>query len=658
MSQPVKKRNIFKKISYYFRVDFKTIQGKLTGGFLSMALISFILIQAANYQWNKILENRNLLIEQVQPTKFYAAEVLDKVQESFNIVEKGLLFSDERFWSDYDNIAQRIANDEKLLKKYIDKSNNNNLVVLYAKLDNQIGNYKKELRQLRSIYLKRREIVGIENVTQRLQKNLQTDVASIIEDIAKTSQEIINLQALFEEEQEANYQELKKWRNWIIFFEFLAAVAVAATIGSVLIVDILKRVRVMRDSLKTLAKGDIPPVIEQTEDELNSMIVATNELISNLEEIEIFAKAVGNGDFSSDITVFDGEGDLGGSLIEMRDSLKKVYEQEELRAWATQGLAKFSEILRKNNDNLENLCNEVISEVVKYININQGGIFILNKNAKEPVLELKGTYAFNKKKNVEKVIRLGEGLLGQAFLEGEMVYIPHVPENYMKISSGLGNLEPKSLLILPLKYDEESIGVMELASFEDFQSYQIDFLKSIAEVTASTVISVFSNDSNRLLLLEMQSKTEAIKHQEEQLRSNAEQLSHNQEELSKNLDTAERELFKLQQILNNLGSAVLVYNDKGIINFANQMAEKLFMYEAGEMFDLSIRNVLEMSSEELRIDFATNRLRRSGETNTKEVRKVKASTKNNIIFLVEVYSQVIELNKEKLLVVTLQKTDN
>ncbi|MDX1905153.1 MAG: GAF domain-containing protein [Thermonemataceae bacterium] len=639
-------------------MDFKTIQGKLTGGFLSMALISFILIQAANYQWNKILENRNLLIEQVQPTKFYAAEVLDKVQESFNIVEKGLLFSDERFWSDYDNIAQRIANDEKLLKKHIDKSNNNNLVVLYAKLDNQIGNYKKELRQLRSIYLKRREIVGIENVTQRLQKNLQTDVASIIEDIAKTSQEIINLQALFEEEQEANYQELKKWRNWIIFFEFLAAVAVAATIGSVLIVDILKRVRVMRDSLKTLAKGDIPPVIEQTEDELNSMIVATNELISNLEEIEIFAKAVGNGDFSSDITVFDGEGDLGGSLIEMRDSLKKVYEQEELRAWATQGLAKFSEILRKNNDNLENLCNEVISEVVKYININQGGIFILNKNAKEPILELKGAYAFNKKKNVEKVIRLGEGLLGQAFLEGEMVYIPHVPENYMKISSGLGNLEPKSLLILPLKYDEESIGVMELASFEDFQPYQIDFLKSIAEVTASTVISVFSNDSNRLLLLEMQSKTEAIKHQEEQLRSNAEQLSHNQEELSKNLDTAERELFKLQQILNNLGSAVLVYNDKGIINFANQMAEKLFMYEAGEMFDLSIRNVLEMSSEELRIDFATNRLRRSGETNTKEVRKIKASTKNNIIFLVEVYSQVIELNKEKLLVVTLQKTDN
>lgn len=653
-----KKRNLLKRVLYYFRVDFTTIQGRLTGGFLSMALISFVLIQGANYQWGLMVDNRNFIIEQVQPIKFFAAEVTDKVQESLVAVEKAFLFNDEEFLREYEDtwIAGVKANRDSL-EKYANLNKNNNVLVLFSKMDNQLANLKRELNQLKNIYVKRKQIVGIDNVNQKLQKSLQTDVASIVTDIKKTSNEIINLQDSLEKEYDARYAELNALRPWIVGLEFLLAVALAATIGSLLILDILRRIRMMRDNLKTLSQGNIPNLIPETGDELNSMVKATNELVKNLKEIKTFAIEVGEGRFDSDILVFDGQGELGRSLLEMKNSLKSVYEQEQLRAWATAGLAKFSDILRRNNDNIELLCNEIISETVKYLGINQGGIFVLNKNAKEPFLELKGMYAFDKKKSMQKQIKLGEGLLGQAFLEGGLVHIKQVPQDYIMVTSGLGNLQPRSLLIVPLQYNDEVIGVMELASFEDFQPYQIDFLKSIAEVTASTIITVYSNDATRMLLLDMQSKTQSIQEKEEQLRQNAVQLTSAQEELEKNLEMTERELAKLKLILDSIADAVVVYSEKGIIQFANRPAENMFGYDTGELVGVSIRAVLELTPDEVRSDFAATRTRREGVT-LKEARKVRGISKSGLQFNTQMEVKLFESGKERLLVVTLQNTQN
>lgn len=651
---PQKKYSLLKRIFYYFRVDFTTIQGRLTGGFLSMALISFILIQGANYQWSLMVDNRNFIIEQVQPTKFFAAEVTDKVQESLVAVEKAFLFNDEEFLKEYEDIwIAGVKANRDSLEKYASRDKNNNVLVLFSKIDNQLANLKRELNQLKSIYVKRKQIVGIDNVNQKLQKSLQTDVASIATDIKKTSDEIISLQDNLEKEYNIRYAELEAIRPWIVALEFLIAVALAATIGSLLILDILRRIRKMRDSLKTLSQGNIPPPIQETQDELNSMVKATNELAKNLQDIKTFAVEVGEGRFDSDILVLDGQGELGVSLLEMKNSLKSVYEQEQLRAWATAGLAKFSDILRRNNDNIELLCNEIISETVKYLGINQGGIFVLNKNAKEPVLELKGMYAFDKKKSMQKQIKLGEGLLGQAFLEGGIVHIKQVPQDYIMLTSGLGNLQPRSLLIVPLQYSDEVIGVMELASFEDFQPYQIDFLKSIAEVTASTIITVYSNDATRMLLVDMQSKTQSIQEKEEQLRQNTIQLTSAQEELTKNLETTERELAKLKLILDSIADAVIVYSEKGVIQFANRPAENMFNYDTGELVDLSIRTVLELSPDEVRSDFAATRTRREAVA-VKEARKVRGIAKSGLQFNVQMQVKLFESGKERLLVATIQ----
>ena len=86
-------------------------------------------------------------------------------------------------------------------------------------------------------------------------------------------------------------------------------------------------------------------------------------------------------------------------------------------------------------------------------------------------------YAFEKRKYVNKQVRKGQGLVGEVYQEGSTVYLTEVPEDYINITSGLGESNPRSILLTPLNLNDEIYGVVELASFKAFQPYQIEFVE-------------------------------------------------------------------------------------------------------------------------------------------------------------------------------------
>ena len=241
------------------------------------------------------------------------------------------------------------------------------------------------------------------------------------------------------------------------------------------------------------------------------------------------------------------------SLHSMQQQLQKIAGEEKARKWATEGLARFVEILRSDQDDISKLADRIISNLVDYLGANQGGLFILNtENEEEPYLELVSCYAYERKKFLEKRIEIGEGMVGQTFLEKETTCLTEVPENYLNITSGMGKATPGSLLVVPLKINEEIYGIIELASFKKFKPHQISFIEKLGESIASSVSMLKVNARTRKLLKDSQEQTEMMRAQEEEMRQNNEELMATQEEMARKQNELEEMLKRSEEQAHNL----------------------------------------------------------------------------------------------------------
>lgn len=279
-----------------------------------------------------------------------------------------------------------------------------------------------------------------------------------------------------------------------------------------------------RWGLHTGAKADALDEIIEKDKQRNTKLIA---LVDEIKQ--------GNFDVTNG---FDKKDKLITSILDLRDSLKTSTQEEgirksedEQRHWVAQGLAKFGEILRANNDDMAELSYNIISQLVKYVGANQGGIYLLAEDEEgRKVYEMKACYAYERRKFVDKLINLGEGLVGACAKEGKTVNLKKVPDTYLSITSGLGHANPKFLLLVPLKFNDETHGVLEIASFNEFKPHAVEFVEKVAESIASTIANVKINIRTAMLLRDSQEQAEMLASQEEEMRQNMEELQATQED--------------------------------------------------------------------------------------------------------------------------------
>jgi PAS domain S-box-containing protein len=314
-------------------------------------------------------------------------------------------------------------------------------------------------------------------------------------------------------------------------------------------------------------------------DEIEEMGNALNKSIKGLLEKTKFAGDIGNGNYDTSIELLSDDDVLGKSLIDMRDKLKKAREEEEerkkeeeKRRWANEGLARFSDILRQNHENINELAYAVIRNLVKYLEANQGGLFVKNDENEEDIFyELAAAYAYNRRKYQIKEVKPGEGLIGTCAIERKTIYMTELPDNYIEITSGLGDANPTCLLIVPLMVEEDVLGVVEIASFNKFEQYEIDFVERIAQNIASTLSNTKTSERTAQLLEKTQQQAEEMSSQEEEMRQNMEELKATQEEAARKSAEMEGYIKAL-----NSTSYVAEYDTNGKIIFVNDAYLDLF----------------------------------------------------------------------------------
>lgn len=335
---------------------------------------------------------------------------------------------------------------------------------------------------------------------------------SVIEETYKILEQIEALTEIISQKTEDANKEMAAsfawFQNFVIYSVFIIVIIVV--IVSILTArSIVVPVYKLKEFLLTMTKGILPKEkLVTNNDEIGDMGDALNGFIESLRRTSEFAVEIGNGNYNSDYEALGEEDTLGNALLEMRKNLrssdeanKKRQHEDEIRNWTTKGLADFGDILRHNSENMDVLSSNVMRHLVDYLGVNQGAIYILNEqDSNNMFFEMKSAVAYNREKYLKVNFGLTEGLVGRCAFEKLPVYLKEIPEEYIRLTSGLGGSEPNYLLLVPLVINEKVMGVIELASFNEIPQYQIDFLQTLGENIASTISSVrITEQTNKLL---------------------------------------------------------------------------------------------------------------------------------------------------------------
>ena len=300
---------------------------------------------------------------------------------------------------------------------------------------------------------------------------------------------------------------------------------------------------------------------------------------------------------------------LRNTMLTTQSEEIKRREEEQLQAWINNGVTLFSETVRRDNQDIRKLSENVVRKFLEYLEINQGGLFIYKEaTAEEPEhLELMATFAYNRIRAKKKKVYVDDGILGACMKEKQMVYLKNVPDDYIEITSGLGGTVPKTVLLVPLKNENQLMGVIELASFDMFKDYQIKFVEAVSTIIASTLFSVQLGQQTKILLEQSQIQANEMLQRESQLKQSLQDLDHLKQQLIiqdkrqkeqielLNNDNAEKILALEQKekrsksILENSLDSVIIINTSGIIKFFNKTAEKFWGYAANEVLGQNVK---------------------------------------------------------------------
>jgi len=254
-----------------------------------------------------------------------------------------------------------------------------------------------------------------------------------------------------------------------------------------------------------------------------------NQLAANLttqvRAIAEVATAVTKGDLTRFITVeASGEvASLKDNINEMIRNLKDTTQKNNEQDWLKTNIARFNRLLQGQRD-IRHVSNLILSQLVPLVNAHQALFYLTRQQDGENILELVASYAAPNRRRPPPRLKLGDGLIGQCAVEKRSVLLTDAPHDYMRISSGLGEAKPSSVIVLPALFEGEVKAVLELGSFERFSTIHTLFLDQLMESIGIVLNTLAANMQTEALLAQSQLLTGELQSQQEELKKTNDRL--------------------------------------------------------------------------------------------------------------------------------------
>ena len=261
--------------------------------------------------------------------------------------------------------------------------------------------------------------------------------------------------------------------------------------------------------------------------------VLTRNLTGQVRGIATVVTAVANGDLDRKLTL-TARGEIAtlvDTINNMIDTLSTFTKVNQEQDWLKTNVAQFTRMLQGQRDLLP-VARQILYELAPLVNAHHGAFYIMETDDEGPILKLFASYAHRDRTETSSSWRVGQGLVGQAALEGKRIILTKVPPDYISISSALGEAPPHAIVVVPILFEGEVKGVIELASFDTFSGIQLAFLDQMLESLGIVIATIEATMRTDELLRQSQSLTEELRSQQEELQQTNEELEEKAVQLS------------------------------------------------------------------------------------------------------------------------------
>lgn len=268
----------------------------------------------------------------------------------------------------------------------------------------------------------------------------------------------------------------------------------------------------------------------------SGIAASLRQMVETLKDVAVQVNAIAAGDYSADLAARSERDELGIALRNMHTALRAAHAESAALDWLKTGLARLNEALR-GDPTLDALAARAIAEVAQYLDAQVGALYIASED-QPVVLRLLGSYAYARRKNLSNQYRLGEGLVGQAALERQPILVRNVPEDYVRVVSGLGEAVPRVICVVPFFYQDRLKGVVEVGALGELGERELDYLRQAmpllgvtAESAQARLAALEALEQAQQLTAELQAQQEELQTTNEELTEQAQRLQDSEERL-------------------------------------------------------------------------------------------------------------------------------